>query len=527
MASLEEKIVETLTSSRGWRFRDLHEIRSLILSHDRPFTVDSIEADLMAMDLRDFGGKSLPDPSSLNKISNLQGPLVLQVVSTRDIYQSSIEASFKNSNRRLLRFILTDGYSEITAIEYSEILSITQEIVPGTKARLENKVPIHSGILCLGPKTFTIMGGIVETLFEEWQMSQKYSGLSRTAVKLSPNDDGEGPPPFEKLHAESNRQNKIQQSHDSSFAKGESSRGRQVADGKNNSKDVATDNIPAVSKKDPLTSGTEGRNNDASTRPKEAIEVVPVQNQAAAQKLLQKMQEPNEGRYGRGGRHRGRGRDREEEHPVFTLEEWEKRNSRNAPDTSRDEEMARQLQQQMDLEDNEGIGAGSSEAEQLRNRGIVGHYSCSNGDTWSSELGIISNSQPRLITTFKKVKKGTNGGVTISGLAAAAAAGCAIGLAFVGVGFVTTNCEARVARRQMLMIPLATFSGLLGSLIDSFLGATLQYSGYCSMRKKVVGKAGPMVVKISGREILDNNGVNVVSILLTTILTGILCTYIF
>ncbi|XP_078165039.1 protein PGR-like [Carex rostrata] len=159
--------------------------------------------------------------------------------------------------------------------------------------------------------------------------------------------------------------------------------------------------------------------------------------------------------------------------------------------------------------------------------GIVGHYACSNGDTWSSELGILSNSHPRLITTFKKVKKGTNGGVTISGLAAAVAAGCAIGLAFVGVGFVTTNCEARVARRQMLMIPLATFSGLFGSLIDSFLGATLQYSGYCSMHKKVVGKSGPMVVKISGREILDNNGVNVVSILLTTILTGVLCTYIF
>jgi uncharacterized membrane protein len=33
--------------------------------------------------------------------------------------------------------------------------------------------------------------------------------------------------------------------------------------------------------------------------------------------------------------------------------------------------------------------------------GIVGHYACSNGDTWSSELGILSTSQPHLITTFK------------------------------------------------------------------------------------------------------------------------------
>lgn len=84
-ASLEEeKIVETLTTSRGWRFHHLHDIRSLILSHHPPSTststVDSIEAQLMGMDLRDFGGKSLPDPSSLKKISHLQGPLVLQVL---------------------------------------------------------------------------------------------------------------------------------------------------------------------------------------------------------------------------------------------------------------------------------------------------------------------------------------------------------------------------------------------------------------------------------------------------------------
>lgn len=158
---------------------------------------------------------------------------------------------------------------------------------------------------------------------------------------------------------------------------------------------------------------------------------------------------------------------------------------------------------------------------------IIGHYCCCNGDTWSSELGILSDEQPRLITNFKPVKKGTNGGVTKAGLLAAAAAGSVIGLTYVVLGFFTTKCVFDVALKQLLVVPLSALAGLCGSVIDSLLGATLQFSGFCNVRNKVVGKPGPTVKKISGLSILDNNAVNVVSILMTSVLFAVACLYIF
>ena len=52
----------------------------------------------------------------------------------RDISKSSVDGISGNSGgRRLLRLCLTDGHSEITAIEYSHIPFIPDSVVPGTK----------------------------------------------------------------------------------------------------------------------------------------------------------------------------------------------------------------------------------------------------------------------------------------------------------------------------------------------------------------------------------------------------------
>jgi len=47
---------------------------------------------------------------------------------------SSVDSISRNSSgRRLLRLCLTDGHSEITAVEYSHIPFLPDNVVPGTK----------------------------------------------------------------------------------------------------------------------------------------------------------------------------------------------------------------------------------------------------------------------------------------------------------------------------------------------------------------------------------------------------------
>lgn len=108
------------------------------------------------------------------------------------------------------------------------------------------------------------------------------------------------------------------------------------------------------------------------------------------------------------------------------------------------------------------------------------------GNKLVGHLDMQQTTHANLATHYwQPVRKGTNGGVTKAGLLAAAAAGSVIGLAFVLVGFLTTKCTYDVALKQLFVIPLSTLAGLFGSVIDSLLGATLQFSGFCTVRNKV------------------------------------------
>ncbi|XP_060877359.1 transmembrane protein 19 [Metopolophium dirhodum] len=153
--------------------------------------------------------------------------------------------------------------------------------------------------------------------------------------------------------------------------------------------------------------------------------------------------------------------------------------------------------------------------------GILGAFSSCNGDTWASELAtVLDTGLPLLITTGKPVPKGTNGGVSVIGLVVSLLGGMAVGLANYAMLIYTIDADM-LARSpaQWPIIVAGGFAGLVGSVVDSVLGATLQYSGFNRKTGAIVEHPGKDVVHISGRRILDNHSVNLISSVIMGIVT--------
>jgi len=116
---------------------------------------------------------------------------------------------------------------------------------------------------------------------------------------------------------------------------------------------------------------------------------------------------------------------------------------------------------------------------------FLGVMGAANADTWATELGVLSQVRPRLITNGEEVPAGTSGGVTWLGVWASAAGALLIGAMATALTQAASLVRGSGWQTEAVAYPLlAVTGGLAGSLFDSLLGATAQRVYFCDYCEK-------------------------------------------
>jgi uncharacterized protein (TIGR00297 family) len=98
-----------------------------------------------------------------------------------------------------------------------------------------------------------------------------------------------------------------------------------------------------------------------------------------------------------------------------------------------------------------------------------GSLAAAAADTWATEIGTLYGGEPRSIFSGRRVPTGTSGGITPIGTLAAVS-----GAMFIAILAKLLGATPAVARHVAL-------GGVVGALLDSVLGATVQARRWCDV----------------------------------------------
>jgi uncharacterized protein (TIGR00297 family) len=133
----------------------------------------------------------------------------------------------------------------------------------------------------------------------------------------------------------------------------------------------------------------------------------------------------------------------------------------------------------------------------------AGALAASAADTWATEVGTLSNTEPRSVLTWRRVAAGTSGAASVPGSLAMIAGALFVATFTLALGW-TVQIAACVA-----------VGGLTGAVVDTVLGATVQSRRWCeqceSETELVTHDCGGMTTPARGVEWVDNDIVNFLS----------------
>ena len=143
----------------------------------------------------------------------------------------------------------------------------------------------------------------------------------------------------------------------------------------------------------------------------------------------------------------------------------------------------------------------------------AGSVAAATADTWSTEIGTVAGGAPRHILNGSVLSPGMSGGITVAGSAGAVAGAFVIAAIVAVLGW-------------PLSMLAVTAGGLGGALSDSLLGATVQERRWCercdALTEREVHRCGAATVRRGGLAGFTNDVVNLTSVLVGALITGVL-----
>ncbi len=167
-------------------------------------------------------------------------------------------------------------------------------------------------------------------------------------------------------------------------------------------------------------------------------------------------------------------------------------------------------------------------------------FAAANADTWAGEIGMLSKEPPVSIIHRYRLPTGTSGGVTRLGFYASAAGAAFIALLSSAWFFLSGALHATSAATAFVTAPalllgaltlglLVTVSGVLGALIDSILGATVQAGYRCAVTGVTTERPAtdnrPNLL-IKGSPYITNDTVNFLSVSAASIAAFVLSLFV-